>query len=967
MVLDTPLAETQLETLDFNTEPVDDSYCIEDVRIQPICEYEKNVVLDSEDDEFHKTKAGNATNGLSFNRTYIRRVKRNALGLLKRLSSLRCAQMEDRASDFDASAAKKCAVGIKGYLVNNTECKDGGEALPQLDSCENNLAGLDYVSSQEEPGESLITDALDFINHFLSSSDLDLSPAIDPRNTVREKSPFVSSAKGSQNLAKRIKFRAPVTKTGTYEWTDSDQQEGGNFYNKRMEASSDIKGFGQRPGTRHQKATHFDRKGDSSTESDFKEKKDFIKPQGNITYLTHSVSTFVEHSPKEICKMEQVSEMKLESNSVRESDEHLHAELSEQKLEASLNEGDALELIDVGINTQIAAEAMEALLNAPPPSYSIGDACLNLHNTLKDSPIGVANAKGHTKQALAQKSTCNSGGTARKTRKRTGPARKFSLTSSSSWQHSKNQGSITTKAKGGGLLSDGQLICRNLAYKNGSSGGSFNPIEQRKAKGAVGVNKVENNKDCVSSSTLVKHILPGDANLLDQHVGHRSRQWMSGDRLEAARDQSDNIRERKNDVTEGGLRTYKRKRKHLVVNPCEVLSAKEKCLEFSFKAPQESRNSRWEQQEQIGLQLASITSGLKSDAWSYPRGKRSRRKLQSHSTLACNMSSPLATVDGKESITHSSVSQRSLETKNVELCAMDCTIAVNCTEGLDVESANLMADKYHRKPCNQNLPKSYLLKELIRLGIPESIPDSAWKNLRRRRNIAYVRVLFSQHLDDDIIKQQKKILARLGIFIASCSTDATHFIADRFVRTRNMLEAIALGKPVVTPLWLESCGQAGCLIDEKNYILRDAKKEKEIGFSMPVSLAHASQHPLLKQGHGVFITPNIKPDREMISSLVKTVHGQVVEQNQIPLGRDQKFPDDLLILSCEEDKAICVPFLKKGAAVYSSEFLLNGIVIHKLEYVRHQLFINGVKSSRANSRSRRCYIEEVHAKEKFSP
>ena len=61
-----------------------------------------------------------------------------------------------------------------------------------------------------------------------------------------------------------------------------------------------------------------------------------------------------------------------------------------------------------------------------------------------------------------------------------------------------------------------------------------------------------------------------------------------------------------------------------------------------------------------------------------------------------------------------------------------------------------------------------------------------------------------------------------------------------------MLEAIALGKPVVTHMWLESCGQANCLIDERNYILRDYKKENEFGFCMPVSLARASQHPLLK-------------------------------------------------------------------------------------------------------------------------
>lgn len=91
-----------------------------------------------------------------------------------------------------------------------------------------------------------------------------------------------------------------------------------------------------------------------------------------------------------------------------------------------------------------------------------------------------------------------------------------------------------------------------------------------------------------------------------------------------------------------------------------------------------------------------------------------------------------------------------------------------------------------------------------------------------------------------------QILNRLGASIASSMSDASHFVTDEFARTRNMLEAIAFGKPVVTHLWLESCGQAGCFIDERSYILRDARKEKEFGFTMPASLARASQHPLLQ-------------------------------------------------------------------------------------------------------------------------
>jgi mediator of DNA damage checkpoint protein 1 len=85
----------------------------------------------------------------------------------------------------------------------------------------------------------------------------------------------------------------------------------------------------------------------------------------------------------------------------------------------------------------------------------------------------------------------------------------------------------------------------------------------------------------------------------------------------------------------------------------------------------------------------------------------------------------------------------------------------------------------------------------------------------------------------------------LGVCEAFSISDATHFVADSFCRTRNMLEAIALGKPVVTSMWLEKCGEAGFYINERKYILRDDKKEKELGFSMPLSLASACKHPLL--------------------------------------------------------------------------------------------------------------------------
>ncbi|KAF8392531.1 hypothetical protein HHK36_022874 [Tetracentron sinense] len=275
-----------------------------------------------------------------------------------------------------------------------------------------------------------------------------------------------------------------------------------------------------------------------------------------------------------------------------------------------------------------------------------------------------------------------------------------------------------------------------------------------------------------------------------------------------------------------------------------------------------------------------------------------------------------------------------------------CSTPVNCTTPINVASPVCMGNEYHKQSYKRNLSRPSLRKQLNIVDATEAVPTPALKDMTRTRDMTHVRVLFSHHLDEDIIKQQKKILARLGVSIASSISDATHFVTDKFVRTRNMLEAIALGKLVVTHLWLESCGQASSFINEKNYILRDARKEKEIGFSMPVSLVQACRCPLL-QGKRVLITPNTKPGKELIASLVKAVHGQAVERIGRSAMKDDKIPNDLLILSCEEDYAICVPFLEKGAAVYCSELLLNGIVTQKLEYERHCIFMDHVKRTRS--------------------
>ncbi|KAL5712835.1 hypothetical protein ACHQM5_014962 [Ranunculus cassubicifolius] len=271
----------------------------------------------------------------------------------------------------------------------------------------------------------------------------------------------------------------------------------------------------------------------------------------------------------------------------------------------------------------------------------------------------------------------------------------------------------------------------------------------------------------------------------------------------------------------------------------------------------------------------------------------------------------------------------------------------NCSTPINAVSPLCIGSDYYTKSCKKNVSRSPLARELNRLDATEAVHNSpALKDSRKRKDMANVRILFSRHLGEDKIRQQKKILVRLGASVVATMSEATHFVTDKFVRTQNMLEAMASGKPVVTHLWLDTCAQASCFIDEKKYILRDSKKEKEIRFTMPLSLTKAVQTPLLKSKR-VYITANVKPSKVLIAILVKTVQGEVVDALGKLLLKKDKVPEDVLILSCEEDYETCVPLLEKGVMVYGTELLLNGIVIQKLEYERNRLFSDHVRKTRS--------------------
>jgi len=826
-----------------------------------------------------------------------------------------------------------------------------GEELPQLPACDDELAGLSYVDSQE-PGEYSQANALDFVDKFLKDNAMEFEQEFNLGKKTTGKSNSVSRAKGLQSFAKKVNDRNLFGEAAIFDWDDNREDEGGgDIFCRRKEEFFATGEHAWRSFTEPLKPG-------GSRLDEYKDNEEHIIFKNKRMGLAHSDSKLVCPKPKVNDKA--ADEMKLRKNLVNEFGEQVNDNPSRGHTVTNVTRTDVPGILNIGFDTQLAAEAMEALFHGEGlAKHDANDAHQGMENNSKGSCRGSLEGETdnviHSKRPSCRKRVSPSEVwvASRQCKKAKSMSAKLSKESSiSSEKHSDNVRSqcridpVRTRSKRVNLIAEECLITNG----SGNSDKMISKIiEQRNAGQTLDRSCTNESHRCDGNATIggdgtVKKLhLRGDGGM-HTPIARRTRQSLVVNHLKKAENASSDYREVISHLVEV-CALEEKSNCSTGIQASEVL--KEKSSILGSNQSGEVENVKASQHGQSTPRLTANTNGSKIDALSCHRKRRSQRNLSGQENESDNLdggalepSVPLKDIgqsvtkrkrsqlDAKSALIDSKMKRKtrsgdapiygisgdidgkmisndligsktgkhsdrnsnascpsSTEKVNVRLDESPrekrkpsdsvCTTPtpVNCKPPENTVSPVCMGNEYFKQ---SNLSRLSLLKEIRSLSAAQPEPSSASKDSRKRRDMTYVRVLYSQHLDDDIIKQQKKvvchfvglflsnmqsgsnyilsvilvlqILARLGISISSSITDATHFIADQFVRTRNMLEAIASGKLVVTHLWLESCGQASCFIDEKNYILRDVKKEKEFGFSMPVSLARASQHPLLKVG-----------------------------------------------------------------------------------------------------------------------
>ncbi|XVF32685.1 hypothetical protein REPUB_Repub17cG0103800 [Reevesia pubescens] len=248
---------------------------------------------------------------------------------------------------------KQFGAGKKGSSINLAS-SDGKKYVPQLSVGNHEIGKLEYVNS-EEPEESSQANAFCFVN-FLTVNNMDMCQGVEERMSARKKSPLVSSAKGTQQA---------------------------DSFSKRITTSSEFGDFWQRTDKRHKNL-----QGQRSLSNEHEEKKEFADLREDIRGPSHSHSSFTDQGSKVSIRIEQEPERNLINGFVKELDKFVQTESSWEKFEASDTARDIPDTFDVGISTQTAAEAMEALYYGLPPGCKADDTCEGLANTLTDLPEG---------------------------------------------------------------------------------------------------------------------------------------------------------------------------------------------------------------------------------------------------------------------------------------------------------------------------------------------------------------------------------------------------------------------------------------------------------------------------------------------------------------------------------------------------------------------------------------------------
>ncbi|OON22515.1 hypothetical protein X801_01584, partial [Opisthorchis viverrini] len=189
--------------------------------------------------------------------------------------------------------------------------------------------------------------------------------------------------------------------------------------------------------------------------------------------------------------------------------------------------------------------------------------------------------------------------------------------------------------------------------------------------------------------------------------------------------------------------------------------------------------------------------------------------------------------------------------------------------------------------------------------------------------------------------------------LVDSSEDATHLVCTRLLRTPKTYMAVALGRSLVTPKWIQASVMRGLWLDETPWLLNDPEGETQLGVCLSRSLQRAKRRQMLGPKASLFgglefwLSPGAC-HRDICAKLIRACGG-VVRQKR-PTQKMALLPQPKQLIICHEDDSHVANYLMRiktgNKAVHHEEFVLSGVLRQELDYESYQIqYVNTLQTS----------------------
>jgi len=682
-----------------------------------------------------------------------------------------------------------------------------GDDLDKMPIHHGELEGLSYVNSQE-PGVLSQADALNFVDRFLEDNITEFDQESNCVKNMEEKSKSIPSTKCQHSLAKTINDRGKTGRTGIYDWDDSREDEGGgDIYLRRK--NDFFKGETHRP----RSLPIFQKRRECRVNLN-DDKEDENIPNKRKT-AAHSDSRVGMNILKVRDSVIPEATIKLKRNLANELDELFNTDCSRGEMEPNANAGE--QMLDVGPDTQLAAEAMETLCNAKDiadnDTAHVTRSGLNYKlNNSSIGKVGLVSSKEDLgqydgKRKVDVKSMLQTSGLSKRSTKEVRQQTKDSMMTRSKRSKLNAEGNQTSPDNENGIVSSSSIIVQRKparALKSDQLDQLNNPDGNSEESKRTSVNKRQlrdgvwhfspiayRTRRSLAVNQLINCDIPPKS-LRDGNIGIDSLEKSSGIGLQASKALNSKSTVGSSDDFEVDDNSKSSHFGNSGLKASVVSSSDDVELDIvDYPKRRRSLRIRKLSDHDLGSETLVCSSKPSAEPEDIRKSTARKRKMRTDSDVKSHVnckdhSSPhdgsvISSVDGKQGKiselnldkanpgdnVNNSEATSSDESPRDRKKLSDSASATPSKYKMPVNDASpvCMGDEYYKQSCNKSLSTSCLLKvsrkELLRelqsLSAirPELLTPS--KDSRKRRDMTDVRVLYSRHLDGDIIKHQKKV------------------------------------------------------------------------------------------------------------------------------------------------------------------------------------------------------------------